>query len=186
MFIVTGSTSTSTGVAPASATTFAVAGNVYAGTSTSSPGPMPSASTATWSAAVPGRDGDRVLGAGGVGEQRLELGDLRRPSSAGPDSSTSRISASSASPTSGDARRTMRQCRFAGAIPRDRPLEAVVELDLRVEADVLARLLDVRDAQLDVDVLERREHDLARAAGEALDALREVEDRHRASAGCRR
>ena len=53
MFIVTGSTSTSTGVAPQSATTLPVAGNVYAGTSTSSPGPSPSASTATCSAAVP-------------------------------------------------------------------------------------------------------------------------------------
>ena len=74
-----------------------------------------------------------------------------------------------------------RQRRLARAIPRDRPLEAVVELDLRVEADVLARLLDVRDAQLDVDVLERREDDLAGAAGEPLDALREVEDRHRAA-----
>ena len=51
--MVAGSTSTSTGRAPASATTFAVAGNVYAGTITSSPGPIPSASTARWSAAVP-------------------------------------------------------------------------------------------------------------------------------------
>ena len=48
-----GSTSTSTGVAPASRTTFAVAGKVYAGTITSSPAPIPSASTARWSAAVP-------------------------------------------------------------------------------------------------------------------------------------
>ena len=40
-FIVTGSTSTSTGTRPASATTFAVAGKVYAGTSTSSPGLEP-------------------------------------------------------------------------------------------------------------------------------------------------
>ncbi len=53
MFIVSGSTSTSTGRSPASATTFAVAGNVYAGTSTSSPGSSPNASTARWSAAVP-------------------------------------------------------------------------------------------------------------------------------------
>ena len=45
--------STSTGVAPASRTTLAVAGNVYAGTMTSSPSPIPSASTARWSAAVP-------------------------------------------------------------------------------------------------------------------------------------
>src|SRR5581483_9677721 len=72
----------------------------------------------------------------------------------------------------------LRQSRLARAVPRDRPLEAVVELDRRLEADVLARLLDVRDAQLDVDVLERREDDVAGAAGEPLDALREVEDRH--------
>ena len=45
--------STSTGVAPASRTTLAVAGKVYAGTMTSSPSPIPSASTARWSAAVP-------------------------------------------------------------------------------------------------------------------------------------
>ena len=53
MFIVSGSTSTSTGRRPASATTFAVAGKVYAGTSTSSPGLSSSASTARCSAAVP-------------------------------------------------------------------------------------------------------------------------------------
>src|SRR5205823_7350886 len=62
--------------------------------------------------------------------------------------------------------------------PRDRPLQAVVELYARLEADLVAGLLDVRDAQLDVHVLERREHDLAGTAGDALDALREVEDRH--------
>src|SRR5581483_8636633 len=52
-FIVNGSTSTRTGRRPARPTTFAVAGNVYAGTSTSSPGCNSSASTARWSAAVP-------------------------------------------------------------------------------------------------------------------------------------
>src|SRR5204862_7708629 len=72
----------------------------------------------------------------------------------------------------------LRQCRLAGAIPRDRPLQAVVELHARLEADLVAGLLDVRDAQLDVHVPERREHDLAGAAREALDALCEVEDRH--------
>ena len=50
---VSGSTSTSTARAPQSSTTFAVAGNVYAGTMTSSPGPISSASSARWSAAVP-------------------------------------------------------------------------------------------------------------------------------------
>src|SRR5439155_5514934 len=73
----------------------------------------------------------------------------------------------------------LRQRRLPASIPRDCPLEPVVELDDRVEADRLARLLDVRDAQLDVDVLERRKHDLARTAGDALDALGEVEDRDR-------
>ena len=77
MFIVSGSTSTSTGRSPASATTFAVAGNVYAGTITSSPGSSPSASTARCSAAVPGRDGERVLDLARARELGLELGHLR-------------------------------------------------------------------------------------------------------------
>ena len=64
-------------------------------------------------------------------------------------------------------------------VPLDRPREAVVELDLRLPAEQLARLVDVRDAELDVDVAERREHDLAGAAGEPLDPLGEVVDRHR-------
>ena len=64
-------------------------------------------------------------------------------------------------------------------VPRDRPREAVVELDLRLEAEQLARLVHVRDAQLDVGVVERREDDLARAAGEPLDPRREVVDRDR-------
>src|SRR5206468_663103 len=65
------------------------------------------------------------------------------------------------------------------AVPGDRPREAVLEVDLRVEAEQLARLLDVRDAQLDVDVAERHVDDLARAAGQPLDRPRELEDRHR-------
>ena len=77
----------------------------------------------------------------------------------------------------------MRSC--FSPVPRDRPLEAVVELDLRLPAEQLARLLDVRDPQLDVDVVERREDDLAGAAAEALDPLREVVDRDRRRAGCR-
>ena len=64
------------------------------------------------------------------------------------------------------------------AVPRDRPLEPLVELDLRLEAEELARLVDVRDAQLDVRVVERLEHELARTPAEALDALGEVVDRH--------
>ena len=69
------------------------------------------------------------------------------------------------------------QCLLS--IPRDRPLEALVEVDLRLEAEQLARLLDVRDAQLDVGVVQRLEDDLDLRAGEPLDPLREVVDRHR-------
>ena len=43
-------------------------------------------------------------------------------------------------------------------------VEALVELDLRLEAEQLARLLDVRDPQLDVGVVERLEDDLAGGA----------------------
>src|SRR5206468_9494735 len=43
----------------------------------------------------------------------------------------------------------------------------------------LARLLHVRDAQLDVRVAERCEDDLSRAAGQPLYAQREVVDRDR-------
>src|SRR5438270_6801167 len=64
------------------------------------------------------------------------------------------------------------------SVPSDRPGEALVELDLRLEAEDLARLLDVRDAQLDVGVVERLEDDLPGAAGEPLHALREVVDVH--------
>ena len=77
MFIVTGSTSTSTGRAPTSATTFAVDGNVYAGTSTSSPGPMPGCEHADVQRRGAGRDGDGVLRPGRVREQLLELLHLR-------------------------------------------------------------------------------------------------------------
>src|SRR6185437_2802739 len=72
----------------------------------------------------------------------------------------------------------LRQRWATASIPRDRPLQPVVELDLRFETDLVARLFDIGDAQLDVDVIEGREDDLARTAGEPLDSLREVEDRH--------
>ena len=77
MFIVSGSTSTSTGISPASATTFAVAGNVYAGTSTSSPGSRPNASTARWSAAVPEVTARACSTSHEPRELGLELGHLR-------------------------------------------------------------------------------------------------------------
>ncbi len=50
---VVGSTSTSTGVAPAKYTPSAVAQNVLAGMMTSSPGPMPAAISMSWMAEVP-------------------------------------------------------------------------------------------------------------------------------------
>src|SRR5581483_4366586 len=52
-------------------------------------------------------------------------------------------------------------CGLSLAIPRDRPGEPLVELDLRLPPEQLARLLDVRDAQLDVRVVERLEDELA-------------------------
>ncbi len=65
------------------------------------------------------------------------------------------------------------------AVPRDRPLEPLVEVDLRLEAEQLARLVDVGNAELDVRVVERLEDDLTGAARQALDALSEIVDRHR-------
>ena len=53
---------------------------------------------------------------------------------------------------------------LAAPVPLDRPREAVVELDPRLPAEQLARLLDVRDPQLDIGVAERGEDDLAGAA----------------------
>src|SRR5581483_1843232 len=193
MFIVTGSTSTSTGFAPTSATTFAVAGKVYAGTSTSSPSPMPSASTATWSAAVP----DETAAACVVPAAAASSSSSSRtfgPIVSWPVSRTAAISASSSSPTSGQAKRTWRINRHVlllvgvaserlrgrqlpASVPRDCPLEALVEVDLRLEAEELPRLADVRAADLDVGVVERLEDDVARAAGEPLDPLRELDDR---------
>src|SRR5579864_773838 len=67
-------------------------------------------------------------------------------------------------------RRRSRAARGGSASPRpvplDRPLQAVVELDLRLPAEQLAGLLHVGDAQLDVDVAEGGELDHARAARE--------------------
>src|SRR4051794_1059381 len=67
---------------------------------------------------------------------------------------------------------------LARLVPGDRALEPFVQLYLRLEPQRLARLADVRDPQLDVDVVQRLEDDVAAAARDALDALREVEDRH--------
>src|SRR5207302_11122423 len=64
-------------------------------------------------------------------------------------------------------------------VPRDRPFEALVEIDLRLPAEQLAGLLDVRNPELHVGVVQRLRDDLARTAGQPLDPLREVENRHR-------
>src|SRR5712692_4739145 len=64
-------------------------------------------------------------------------------------------------------------------VPRDRPLQPFVQVDARPEAEQLARLLHVRDAQLDVGVVERLEDDLSGAAREPLHPLRQVVDRDR-------
>ncbi len=66
----------------------------------------------------------------------------------------------------GELRRRRRRASLGGdgesfPVPRDRLRQAVVELDLRLPPEQLARLLDVRDAQLDVGVVQRLEDDLA-------------------------
>src|SRR5207247_6697728 len=81
------------------------------------------------------------------------------------------------------ARPRRRRARLDGferpfPVPSDRLRQALVEIDRGLELEELARLLDVRNPQLDVRVVERLEDELAGATGEALDALREVEDRH--------
>src|SRR5215218_3634695 len=58
-----------------------------------------------------------------------------------------------------------------------RALEAVIELDLRLPAEDLARAGDVGLALLGVVLGQRLVHDLARGAGDPEDRLREVEDR---------
>ena len=93
-----------------------------------------------------------------------------------PLSSTAATSASSASPTSGQPSRIRALLARYHAIVFSRPSSSST---FGSQPSTLARLLDVRDAQLDVDVAERREDDLARAAGEALDPLGEVVDRDR-------
>ena len=83
---------------------------------------------------------------------------------------TSATAASSASPTSGRASRIGSViARRVLPVPGDRPLEPLVELDLRLEAEELARLLDVRDAELDVRVVERLEDELV--AGQPVSRL---------------
>ena len=76
-------------------------------------------------------------------------------------------------------------CGHLLAIPRDRPREALVEIDLRLEAEHLARLLDVRDPQLDVGVVERLEDDLARRRPSAGDRAARGRRSSRSPAGCR-
>src|SRR5918992_1393954 len=65
-----------------------------------------------------------------------------------------------------------------GAVPGNRALEPLVEIDLGLPPERVVGLLDVRDPQLDVGVVERLKDQLARTAGQPLDALREVVDRH--------
>ena len=124
MFIVSGSTSTSTGRRPASATTFAVAGKVYAGTSTSSPGSSPNASTARCSAAVPELTASACSTSQARASSGLELVHLRahREHPALEDLRAPR-------------RARARRCRASlggrecfRPVPRDRLLEAFVEL----------------------------------------------------------
>ena len=166
---VSGSTSTSTARAPQSSTTFAVAGNVYAGTMTSSPGPISSASTARWSAAVPDETAAACAVPTAAGERSLELRHLRAHRELTAlehlcDRGELRVA--DVGPREPDRARVTRSgAPSVLAVPRDRPVEALVELDLGLEAEQLAGLLDVRDPQLDVRVVERLEDDVARAPG---------------------
>ena len=143
---------------PASATTFAVAGNVYAGTSTSSPGCSSSASTARCSAAVPDETATACSTLARARELLLELGHLRAhrqlAASRAPRATAASLLGADVGPGETDRGLLL-------PVPSDRPREAVVELDLRLAAEQLARLLDVGDAQLDVGVVERHEDDLA-------------------------
>src|SRR2546423_4481784 len=59
-------------------------------------------------------------------------------------------------PRAGTARRNADML----AIPGDRPLEAVVQVDAWLPVEQLPRLVDVRDPHLDVRVVERPEDDL--------------------------
>ena len=74
---------------------------------------------------------------------------------------------------------------FRVLIPRDRPREPFVQLDLRLEVEQLAGLVDVRDAQLDVGVVERLEADVDVGAGQPLDPLRRGRRSSRPSGRCR-
>src|ERR1043166_6140146 len=64
------------------------------------------------------------------------------------------------------------------AVPTDRAGEALVEIDPRLPAEQLARLVDVRDPHLDVGVVERPEDDLGLRPRQPPDPRREVEDGH--------
>ena len=124
------------------------------------------------------RDGDGVLDPAGLPRRAP-----RAPAPSGPSSAARLEHLAHGLGQLRLARRPGTARRMRGsvllAVPRDRPLEAVVELDLRLEAEHLARLLDVRDPQLDVGVVERLEDDLDLGAGEPLDPLGEVVDRDR-------
>ena len=113
------------------------------------------------------RDGDRVLDARRPrASSVLELDDLRPLRQAARTRSTSAdrgglLGARRPAGRAGSGRR-----RLAFPVPGDRPQQALVEVDLRLEAEQLPRLAHGRDAQLDVGVVQRAEDDLARAAGE--------------------
>ena len=102
---VAGSTSQNTTRAPASRTTFAVAGKVYAGTTTSSPGPSTGGEDGQVERRRAAGHGDGVLRLARGREVRLE------PATSGPivrkpPASTAATPASSASPSIGCAKRT--------------------------------------------------------------------------------
>ena len=88
-----------------------------------------------------GRDGDGVRRADTRRRARPRTRRPSGPSSADRCATTSATAASSASPTSGRASRIGSVTLVRSlAVPRDRPLEALVEVDLRLEAEQLARL----------------------------------------------
>ena len=127
---------------------------------TSSPGPISSASSARWSAAVPDETTAACAVPTASRDRGLELLDLRAHRElAGAHDLRERGELGLADVRPREPDRVAHRCRVL-AVPGDRPLEPLVELDLRLEAEELAGLVDVGDPQLDVRVVERLEDEL--------------------------
>ena len=166
-FIVAGSTSTSTGRAPAQRDDVRGRRERVGGDDHLVARPDPEREHGEVERGGAGRDRDRVRDLAGARDELASNSSTSGPIVSCPLSSTAATAGELLRPDVGPAEPDQTGvCSFA-LVPRDRPGEPLVELDLRLEAEQLARLVDVRDAQLDVGVVERLEDDLARAAGRA-------------------